>query len=79
MCECVETRPFQSFANNSRSNQNKKKFRTPFDLIKFTTRAPGTSETSATQVGHECYMKDASAARVLHERHEYNTSEKLLL
>ena len=42
------------------------------DLVYSTTRVPDTSDTSATQTT-QC---DTSATRLLHERHECNTSEK---
>ena len=34
------------------------------DLVYFTTRMPDTSNTSVTEVQHECYTNDTSATRV---------------
>ena len=49
------------------------------DLVYFTTRVADTDNTSATQVLHKRHERDRSAtrtARVMHEWHKCDTSEK---
>ena len=46
------------------------------DLVSFTTQLPDTSDMSATQVRHECYTNNTSAAEVKIFYFNNDTSEK---
>ena len=47
------------------------------DLVYFTTRVPDTSNTSATQVRHECYTNDTSPTQWINFDFDNDTSENI--